>query len=297
MRASNSRNYILQVTIDTALEYLRNSHSISTETIYNDLHGFIRNRGIHESAYTEFHRGMTCQNRGDSLEDSVEKQEWYNRSIVHYTEALRLKPDLSVGYNNRGNSYGKKGEFDRAIQDYDRAIELDSKEAGFYNNRGNSYGKKGEFDRAIQDYDRAIELDPDESGFYNGRGNAYGGRNEFDRAIRDYDRAIELDPNDAMIYNNRGLTYSSMGKFDMVIKDFNISIKLDPDNGEVYGNRGEAWLHLKEWEKAKADLTFARENGVDIVASFHNDYESVEDFEQKNDIRLPKDIATMLRRQ
>ena len=45
------------------LEYLRNAHSISTETIYNDLHGFIKNRDIHESAYSEFHRGMTYQKR------------------------------------------------------------------------------------------------------------------------------------------------------------------------------------------------------------------------------------------
>jgi hypothetical protein len=55
-------------------------------------------------------------------------------------------------------------------------------------------------------------------------------------------------------------------------------------------------LHIKKWENAKLDLTFARNLRVDIITSFHNDYESVEDFEQKNDIRLPEDIAAMLRR-
>ena len=48
----------------------------------------------------------------------------------------------------------------------------------------------------------------------------------------------------------------------------------------VYNNRGEAWLHLEEWERARSDLTAARERGLDNIAAFHNDYESVADFEQ-----------------
>ena len=41
------------------LDHLRKYHGISTETIYNDLHGFIKNQGIHQSAYTEFYTGLT----------------------------------------------------------------------------------------------------------------------------------------------------------------------------------------------------------------------------------------------
>ena len=45
------------------LEHLRKYHGLSTETIYNDLHGFIIHQKIHQSAYTEFYRGLTCQNK------------------------------------------------------------------------------------------------------------------------------------------------------------------------------------------------------------------------------------------
>ena len=62
----------------------------------------------------------------------------------------------------------------------------------------------------------------------------------------------------------------------------------------VYNNRGKACLHLKEWEKARSDLTAASERGLDIITAFHNDYESVKDFEQKNGIKLPPDLATIL---
>ena len=39
---------------------------------------------------------------------------------------------------------------------------------------------------------------------------------------------------------------------------------------------------------------YCKGKGVDIVAAFHNDYKSVADFEQKNGVKLPPDIAAML---
>ena len=71
-------------------------------------------------------------------------------------------------------------------------------------------------------------------------------------------------------------------------------IQLKPDLAEAYCNRGEAWLHLREWHKAKSDLMDAENMGLDIIASFHNDYASVEDFEQKTGIQLPEDIIALL---
>lgn len=106
------------------LDHLRKSHNISTETIYNDLHGFMTNRNIHESAYTQFHKGMTYQKRGDLAKDQTEKNKCYDKAILHYTEALKYKPDLSIGYNNRGVVYEMKGEIDLALGNYNRSIEL-----------------------------------------------------------------------------------------------------------------------------------------------------------------------------
>ena len=90
------------------------------------------------------------------------------------------------------------------------------------------------------------------------------------------------------------MAYYRTNEYDKATSDFSKVIELNPNSGETYCNRGEAWLHLKEWEKAKADLTVAKDMGIDIIASFHNDYESVEDFEQKNDLQLPEDIKAML---
>ena len=47
------------------LNHLRKYHGISSETVYNDLHGFIRNQGVHQSAYLELYRSA-IEPRDDS---------------------------------------------------------------------------------------------------------------------------------------------------------------------------------------------------------------------------------------
>ena len=242
------------------LEHLRDYHGISTEVIYNDLYGFIRNQDFHGDAYTHFYRGFACGNRGDQETTIEGKKTEYENAIKHFTDAIRRKPDLGNAYFNRGVTYAFIGEFDDAIRDFGMVIQLQPDHVGAYYNIGNAYLDKGEFDNAIEDFNKAIELD---SYYLNA-------------------------------YYNRGFAYLKKGEFDDAIKDYTKAIQLKSESSVAYCNRGEAWLHLQEWDKAKSDLITAKDMGADIIASFHNDYEGVEDFEQKTGIQLPEDIVALL---
>ena len=206
------------------LQNLRKYHNISTETIYNDLYGFIRHQGIHGGAYTQFYRGFASIERGNEATTITEKQEWYAEAINHYTQSIQLDPNQITAYNNRGLAYSYLKDYNSAINDFHRAIEINPNYADAYNNRGVAYIRQGKINHARDDYNRAIEL-------------------------------------------------------NYVL---------------AYFNRGEALLYLKEWEKAKSDLTTAKEMGVDIINSFRNDYTSIEDFRDRNGFGLPEDIAEML---
>ena len=137
-------------------------------------------------------------------------------------------------------------------------------------------------------------MNPNYAEAYYNRGVTYGAKDNFDQAIQDYSKVIELNPNDAEAYINRGIAYRIKGNFEQAIQDFNESIELKPDYAIAYFNRGYTWLHLGEWEKAKADLTTAKNTGMDIADLFLSVHKSVADFEQRYDLELPEDIATML---
>ena len=215
-------------------------------------------------------------------------------AIERYSHAIDLNPDFAEAYNNRGIAYDNKSEYYRAISDFDMAIQLNPNDAIVYNNRGFSYNNKSDYDRAIWDFNMAIQLNPNYASAYNNRGFAYNNKGEYDRAIWDFNMAIQLNPNDTSAYYNRGYAYHMKGMHNQAIEDFNIALHLNPNYANAYYNRGIAWLHLRVWENARLDLTNARNMGVDIIAAFHNIYESVSNFESKYGIQLPLDIAAML---
>ena len=209
------------------LQHLRKFHGISTETIYNDLHGFIRNQDIHGDVYTHLCKGVAYGNRGD-----------YEKAISHHTKAIELNPNFAAAYYNRGFSYNSKGDFDTAIQDFNTVIELNPNFVAAYSNRGFSYNGKGDFDTAIQDFNTAIELNPNFVAAYSNRGFSYNGKGDFDTAIQDFNTAIQIDPNFIEAYSNRGNSYNNKGNFDLAIQDFNTVIQLKPDHAVAYYNRG-----------------------------------------------------------
>ena len=217
-------------------------------------------------------------------------------AIADYDIAIRIKPEYDEAYNNRGVVYNYLGKYDYAIADYKEAIRIKPDYAMAYSNRGAAYRELDKYDRAIEEYNEAIRIKPDYAEAYSNRALAYCDKGKYDRAIVDCNNAIILKPSLFMAYNNRGGAYSRKGEYVLAIADYSKTIQINPDFVAAYNNRGEAWLHLKEWEKARSDLTAARERGVDIITAFRNDYESVADFEQKNGIKLPPDIAAMLTR-
>ena len=273
------------------LDYLRKSQGISIESIYNDLHGFIR-----RSPYRELLKGLNSQRNALTAKTRDEKHVHYDNAVRHYTKALKLNPDSVKAYINRAITYRHKGDFDAAIQDCDKAIKLKPDSAEAYSNRGNAYRDKGKLDIAIQDYSKAIELNPNHAEAYNNRGSTYRETGKVNEAIQDHSKAIGLNPDYVIAYDSRGVDYYYKGDFDAAIQDCTKAIELNPDYAYAYATRGEAWLHLKEWEKAKSDLSTAKELGIDIVASFHNEYESIEAFEAKHGVKVPEDIATLLSR-
>ena len=60
----------------------------------------------------------------------------YDKAIMEYTEAIRLRPDYAEAYNGLGLAHKEKGDYDKAITDYTEAIRIRPDYAEAYYNRG-----------------------------------------------------------------------------------------------------------------------------------------------------------------
>ena len=163
------------------LDYLRKYHGITTNTIYNDLFGYIQNQEKHQPAYVEFYIGLTFAQKGK-----------YEKAIKHYDQAVSLSPQIAESYNNRGIAKSKLGRYEEAIADFNKAISLNPQYAAAYNNRGIAKGKLKEYEEAIADFTEAIRLNPKYAEAYHGRGNIYKEIEEYEKARADFQRALEL---------------------------------------------------------------------------------------------------------
>jgi tetratricopeptide (TPR) repeat protein len=207
------------------------------------------------------------------LEKSDKKD--YKGAITDYDQAIKLKPDYAVTYNNRGWARYNLGDHPGADADYDQAIKInqnwgDSGLWAAHNNRGLVHYALGDRKAAIMDYDQAIKLKPDDATAYYNRGNAHYALGDRKAAIVDYDQAIKLKPDDATAYNNRAYTHWILGDKQSAIVDYDQAIKLKPDYAEAYSNRGVARRNLGDNQGAIADYDEAIKLNPDDAEAYTN---------------------------
>ena len=190
------------------LHHLRQCHAIAAETIYNDLHGYIRYATIHQKAFDLFSAGQAGLDSAD-----------YPGAIECFSQALALNPQLVEAYNSRGVAYSYVGENDLAFADFNQAVVLDPDYAVGYYNRGSIYWVKGERDLVIQDLTNVINLDPDFAVAYCHRGSIYGLKMEWGLAIQDFTSAIDLNPDYAEAYCQRGEAWLHLGQWEKARAD------------------------------------------------------------------------------
>jgi tetratricopeptide (TPR) repeat protein len=179
-----------------------------------------------------------------------------SKALDFYNDAIKKDP-TSMAYTTRAWILKETGDYDKAIADCDEAIRLNPNDSGAFNNRGNAWTDKAEYDKAIADYSAAIRIDPKCAIHWVGRGIASTAKREYKRAISDFDEASRLDPKHAPMYVNRGKAWHLQGQFDKAIADYSEALRLEPDDSRALYNRGRAWQDKRQIDKAITDYTDA----------------------------------------
>ena len=125
-------NDVITISIPADLKqwiliHLRKFQDISTQTIYNDLHGFIRHSELRssEDALLPLVRAKRIVERTEAKNQAVEEQQsQLQKAIEWYTKGIQYSPYDASTYVKQANCYAEIQEFDRAIETFSKAILL-----------------------------------------------------------------------------------------------------------------------------------------------------------------------------
>ncbi len=193
-------------------------------------------------ANTYFNRGLALAKKKD-----------FEKALIRYTVAIRLKPKFPHAYNNRGLVYRRMGEYKSAIDNYAVAIRLKPNYASAYNNRGYAFRKLGRYEEAVKDYSKAIKLKSGYVAAYFNRGFANRKLGRFKEAILDFNKVVKLQPKHALALYNRALSHIEAGSTAKARKDFDRAIAANSKFAKAYYRRAALMLHLGKPKQARKD--------------------------------------------
>ena len=225
------------------LEYLRVNHDISAQTIYDDIHGFIRNANTHRSAYAEFHIGGLHLQQGNLKE-----------ALEHFNRSIALNGYATATLVNRAATLQRMKKPQEAIRDLSQVIALDHEDARAYRDRGRIYFDIGQEDLAEKDYSEAIRLDNEMEDAYIGHAACLVYRGDIDGAIDDLNLVIDQCPMNSTAYNGRGIAYAAAGNFEAALKDVGTAVEIDPTVSDYYMFRAQISLNVEDFQGAIKDL-------------------------------------------
>ncbi|MBW2738456.1 MAG: tetratricopeptide repeat protein [Deltaproteobacteria bacterium] len=167
----------------------------------------------------------------------MEQETDFAGALADFNAAIRLNPNHSKTYYNRGILHQKRENIADSLADYNTAIRLNPVYAGAYNNRGILHESQEDFASALADFNTAIRLNPNYSNAYYNRGILHQKRENIADALADYNTAIRLNPEYAGAYNNRGILRERQGDIVGALTDFYVAIYFDPFHPDAYKNR------------------------------------------------------------
>ena len=216
----------------------------------------------------------------------------WNNSVTMWNNTIKISPDASVAWNNRGSAKDKLakttlpvGERVRirqdAMIDFTEAVKLNPKYYHAFYNRGTSKKDCGLDTHdstwmitAIADFNKALQINSKFAEAYHNRGVAKENLIDFRKQnpkwyghivdsiafrdpIADYSRGISLDGSLHSLYTSRGVAIGKTGDLQGAIVDFNRSLQLKPQSPETYSNRGYAKVLLGKHKEGIADYNIA----------------------------------------
>jgi tetratricopeptide (TPR) repeat protein len=173
-----------------------------------------------------------------------------DEAILHYQEALQIKPDYTEARYDLGNALLQKGRVDAAIAQYQKALQITPDYAESHNSLGLALDQKGRVDEAIAHYQKALEINADNAEAHNNLGNALLRKGRVDQAIAHYQKALEINADNAEAHNNLGNALLQKGRVEQAINQYRKALQIKPGFAQAHYNIGNILLQQGRVEAA-----------------------------------------------
>jgi tetratricopeptide (TPR) repeat protein len=213
----------------------------------------------------------------------------YDEALQNFTAAMRVDPNYSEYYNDRGNLFLKLDRLEEAKADYLKAIELSPPYFEVFVNLGQCCRRMGDMASAIEYYSRAIDIEPKHVLALLGRAKAYEELGATQEAIEDYTAGLKLDPTIWEALASRGVLHYEAGRFADSLHDFNAALALKKHSADLYQNRATVLTDLGRNSEAIDDLHAALRLGV----SPDDELAILEKLEKLTELAVPAKFARL----
>jgi tetratricopeptide (TPR) repeat protein len=191
-------------------------------------------------------------------------------AIAHYSEALRIKPELAEAYNNLGLALASQGKFSEAMTQYRAAIQSNPGLAQAHNNLGMALASQGKLSEAITAFQKALLLDPGNPLIYVNLGFAFARQGQTQDAIEQYSTALRIQPNNADCHNKLGSALLVLGRLEEAVSEYSEALRLQPNLAEAHNNLGLIQANQGNFNQAMAEYDQALQINPRLTDALRN---------------------------
>ena len=197
-------------------------------------------------SFMHYNYEKNLQNSFDELLNAglaAANDEDHHLAIYYYTEALKVKPNSDVCYNNLAWSKYILGQCSGALSDANKSIQINAADYS-YHTRASILICLGRCHDAISDFDKALAITNSKESYY---------------------------------YGDRGLARACLGDYEDAIKDFNKALSIEPGNKDYKDALADAQSKVNQntaptvtWDHPYKTFTASAESSYKIKACIHS---------------------------